>query len=178
MSHSMSHCAFNAIGFHWDRWTIPMPTSWQTTSCIRPRNPAGGRRALPERDCAGGGEWFQCRRLELPAVFTGYFQWEWRRELVSCSLARIGHGNRQIPANLKCFNRLNRHNTHNRYKCNNRYNYHSQDSRMFPVSTRVRIVHHCIWYDQAPKNWTEQTDSGVWLNLAVPMSPGEHLPEK
>jgi hypothetical protein len=42
----------------------------QTTSCIRPRNPAGGRQALPERDCAGCREWF----LELPAVFPGYFR--------------------------------------------------------------------------------------------------------
>jgi hypothetical protein len=34
------------------------------------------RRALPESDCAGSGEWFQCRRLELPAVFPGYFPLE------------------------------------------------------------------------------------------------------
>ncbi len=115
--------------------TIPMPMSWQTTSCIRPRNPAGGRRALPERDCAGVGEWFRCRRLELPAVFPGYFQLEWRRELVSCSLARIGHGNRQISANLKCFNQFNTNNTHNKYKWYNWYNYHSQIRCMFPVST-------------------------------------------
>ncbi len=53
--------------------TIPMPMSWQTTSCTRPQNPAGGRRALPESDCAGGGEWFRCRRLELPTVFPGSF---------------------------------------------------------------------------------------------------------
>ncbi len=89
------------------RETIPMPKRLQTTSCIRLRNPAGGRRALLESDCTGGGEWFRCRRLELPAVFPGYFQLEWRRELVFCSLARIGHGNRQIPANLKCFNQYN-----------------------------------------------------------------------
>ncbi len=77
-----------------------MPMSWQTTSCIRPRNPAGGRRALPESYCAGGEEWFRCRRLELQAVFQGYFPLEWHRELpvVSCSLARIWHGNRQISA--------------------------------------------------------------------------------
>ncbi len=82
------------------RGTIPMPMSWQTTSCIRPQNPAGGRQALPESNCARGGEWFRCRRLELPAVFPGYFPLEWRRELpvVSCSLARIWHGNRQISA--------------------------------------------------------------------------------
>jgi hypothetical protein len=80
--------------------TIPMPMSWQTTSCIHPQNPAGGRRALPESDCAGGGEWFLCRRVELPAVFPGYFPLEWREELPvsSCSLARIWHGNRQISA--------------------------------------------------------------------------------
>ncbi len=57
------------------RGTIPMPMSWQTTSCIRLRNPAGGRRALPESECAGGGEWFQCRRLEQPAVFKDTFNW-------------------------------------------------------------------------------------------------------
>ncbi len=115
------------------RGTIQMPMSWQTTSCIRPRNPAGGRRALPERDCAGGGEWFWCRRLELPAVFPEFFQLEWRKEFVSCSLARIGHGNRQISTNLKCFNQFNTYNTHNRYKWYNWYNCHSQDRRMFPV---------------------------------------------
>ncbi len=50
-------------------WTIPMPTSWQTTSCIRPRNPASDRRALQERDCAGSAEWLRCSWLELPAAF-------------------------------------------------------------------------------------------------------------
>ena len=121
------------------RGTIPMPMSWQTTSCIRLQNPAGGRRALPESECAGGGEWFRCRRLEQQAIFPVYFQLEWRRELVSCSLARKGHGNRQIPANLKCCNEYNAYNTHNWYKWYNWNNYHSQDRRMFPVSTRVRI---------------------------------------
>ncbi len=78
------------------RGTIQMPTSWQTTSCIRRRLPASGRRAFPERGCAGAGgaEWFRCHRQELLAVFTGYFQWGWRRELVSCSWARIETENR------------------------------------------------------------------------------------
>ncbi len=121
------------------RGTIPMPMSWQPTSCIRLRNPAGGRRALLESECEGGGEWFQCRRLEQPAIVLGYFQLEWCRELVSCNLARIGHGNRQIPAILKCINETNAYNTHNWYKWHNWNNYSSQDRRMFPVSTRVRI---------------------------------------
>jgi hypothetical protein len=61
------------------RGTIPMPMSWHTTSCIRLRNPAGGRQALLESECAGGGEWFRCPRLEQQAVFPGYFQLEWCR---------------------------------------------------------------------------------------------------
>ncbi len=102
MPHFMSHCAFNAVGFHYISRDHPH-TQELTNRILHPsRNPAVGRRALPERDCAGGGEWFRCRRLELLAVFPEYFQWEWRRELVSCSLARIGHRNRRIPANLKC----------------------------------------------------------------------------
>ena len=83
------------------RGTILMPTSWQTTSCIRLLNPLCGRRALPERDCAVGAEWFRCHRQELRAVFPGYFQWGWRRELVSCSQAHIWPGNRLNPTNLK-----------------------------------------------------------------------------
>jgi hypothetical protein len=120
------------------RGTNPMPMSWQTTSCIRLQNPADGRLALPESECASCGDWFHCRWLEQQAVFPGYFQLGWQRELVSCSLARIGHGNRQIPANLE-FNEYNAYKTHYRYKWYYWNNYHSQDHRMFPVWTQVRI---------------------------------------
>ena len=98
---------WNPLAFITYRGTIPMPTSWQTKSYIRPRNPPGGRRALPESNCAGGAEWFQCHRQGPQAVFQGYFQWGWRRELDSCSRARIGPGNQQIPAILKCINSYN-----------------------------------------------------------------------
>ncbi len=39
--------------------TIPMPTSWQTTSSICLWHPACSRREHPERHCASGAEWFQ-----------------------------------------------------------------------------------------------------------------------
>ena len=81
---------WNPLAFKTYRGTIPMPTSWQTTSCIRPRNPPGGRQAHLESDCVGGAEWFRCHRQEPPAVFKGYFRWGWCRELDSCSQARIG----------------------------------------------------------------------------------------
>ena len=130
---------WNPLAFITYRGTIPMPTSWQTTSCIRPRNPPGGRQAHLESDCVGSAELFRCHRQEPPAVFQGYFQWGWRRELDSCSRARIGPWNQQIPAILKCCNSYNKHNTHNWYKWFNWYNYHFQDRRTFPASIRVRI---------------------------------------
>ncbi len=95
--------------------TSQKPTSWQNTSCIRPRNPPGGRRALPQNNCAGGAEWFRCHRQEPLAVSPGYFRWGWRRELVSCSRVRIVFGNRQIPASLKDNIVLNWYNCYNIY---------------------------------------------------------------
>ncbi len=93
--------------------TSPKPMNWQTTSCIRPQNPPCGRRALPQNDCAGSAEWFRCHRQELLAVFPGYFQLGWLRELVSCSRARIGPGNRQIPASLRWTNKYTKNKCHN-----------------------------------------------------------------
>lgn len=121
------------------RGTSPMPTSWQTTYCIRPQTPPGGHRALPRNDCAGGAELFLCHRQELRAVSPRYYRLGWRKELVSCSLARTRPGNRQNQASLQCiehYNKLHMYNHHNWY---NWYNNHSQDRRMFPVSIPVRI---------------------------------------
>ena len=95
------------------RETSPKPTNWQTTSCIRPQNPPGGRQALPQNDRAGGAEWFRCHRQELLAASPGYSQWGWRRELVSCSRALIVFGNRQNPASLTDNIVLNWHNCYN-----------------------------------------------------------------
>ncbi len=68
---------------------IPMPTSWQTLSCIRLRRPACGRRAHQEWRRAGDAEWFRYPQLVPQEAFPGYSEWEWHRELVSCSRARI-----------------------------------------------------------------------------------------
>ncbi len=143
MSHSILNCAINQLAFITYRGTIPTPTSWQTTSCIRHWNPAGGRQALPERDCAGRAEWFRCHQQELSAVFPGQFQWRWRRELVSCYLARIVPESRQIPANLKCLNKYYSNTTHDWHTWYNWYNYHSQGHHMFPASIWVRIRIQC-----------------------------------
>jgi hypothetical protein len=40
------------------RGTTPMPTSWQTTSCIRCWHPAGTCRVLQKGNCAGSAERF------------------------------------------------------------------------------------------------------------------------
>ena len=98
------------------RGTSPKPTSWQTTFCIHPRTPPGGRQALPGNDCAGGAELFLCHRQELRAVFPKYCRLGWRKELVSCSLARIGPGNQQNQASLQCIkynNKFYMYNHHN-----------------------------------------------------------------
>ena len=81
--------------------TIPMPTSWQTTSRIRRRLPAGGRRVRPDRRFAGGTEWFLCLQQAQPQVFPECFEWGWHREQVSCNQAHIVLESPQIPANLK-----------------------------------------------------------------------------
>ena len=62
--------------------TIPVPTSWQTTSGTHRRHPACGRRARPERGCAGGMEWSPCRRRVQLAVSPGYSVSVWRTEPV------------------------------------------------------------------------------------------------
>ena len=49
--------------------TSPTPKSWQTTSHIRRRHPACGRRVRPERSCAGGTEWFRCLQQVLLQSF-------------------------------------------------------------------------------------------------------------
>ena len=59
---------WNPLAFKTYCGTIPMPTSWQTTSCIRPRIPPGGRQAHLESDCVGSAELFWCHRQEPPAV--------------------------------------------------------------------------------------------------------------
>ena len=51
--------------------TIPMPTSWQTTSGIHRRNPACGRQAPRKSGCAGGVGLSRCRLLVQPAVYQG-----------------------------------------------------------------------------------------------------------
>ncbi len=107
--HTVPSTPFAFITYH---RTIPMPTSWQTTSCIRRRLPADCSSVLPERGCAGGAEWFQCHEQELQAVLPGYFQWGWRRGLVSCSRAHIEPEKWQTPANLKCNNKYISNNTH------------------------------------------------------------------
>ena len=82
--------------------TIPMPTSWQTTSSIRHRHPACGHRVHPERRCAGGTEWFRCLQQVQLQVFPEYFEWGWRREQASCNQARtqLESPQTRIPANL------------------------------------------------------------------------------
>ncbi len=81
-------------------WTIPMPTSWQTTSRIRHRHPACGHRVHPERRCPGGTEWFQCLQQVQLQVFPEYFDWGWRREQASCNQASTQLESPQIPVNL------------------------------------------------------------------------------
>ena len=134
-----------------------MPTSWQTTSRIRRRLPAGGRQVRPERRCAGGTEWFLCLQQAPSQVFPECFEWGWHREQVSCNRARIVLESSQIPANLKqiisiiaiiaiiskkiisiiaimvilCFMAYNTYNSHSWY------NYHCQDHRRIPTSKQV-----------------------------------------
>ncbi len=51
------------------RRTSPKPTNRQTTSCIRPRNHPGGRRALPQNDCAGCAEANKSFSIELHCIW-------------------------------------------------------------------------------------------------------------
>ncbi len=87
--------------------TSPKPRNWQNTSCIRPWNPPCGRRAL--RKTIAQAVQNGCHQQEPLAVFPGYFQLGWHIDLVSCSRARIGPGNRQIPASLKWINQYTRY---------------------------------------------------------------------
>ncbi len=54
--------------------TTPLPTSWQTTSCIHRKHPASGRQVRLETSCAGGAELFLCHRLVQEEVFRVYSQ--------------------------------------------------------------------------------------------------------
>ncbi len=100
--------------------TIPMLTSWQTTFCIRPRNPAGGCRALSERDCAAVGNGNVSMVLVQPTGtiwnFPRILSIGMTKKFLSKSSSYRTREPEQIPANLKCFNLYNKHNTHNRYK--------------------------------------------------------------
>ncbi len=98
---SILQCAFNPIGFHYILQDQPKAHKLTNHILHRPRNPPGDLRARSQKDCVCCAEWFLCHRQELLAVFPGHFQLGWCKELVSCSLARIGSGNRQIPASLK-----------------------------------------------------------------------------
>ena len=82
--------------------------------------------------------------LVMTEASPGYSQWGWRRELVSCSRARIVFGNRQNPASLTDNIVLNWHNCYNIF---NWYNHHFQDHHMFPAWIQVRIrrsLYHSI----------------------------------
>ena len=69
MSHSRrSNCPPLFITCH---GTIPMPTSWQTTSGSHRRNPACGRQAPRKSGCAGGVVLSRCRLLVQPAIYPG-----------------------------------------------------------------------------------------------------------
>ncbi len=112
MSHSMLQCAFNPIGFHYI--LQDQPKAHELTNHILH---VVCRLALPQNDCAGSAEWFQChwQKLLVLAVFPGYFRLGWRIELVSCSRACIGPENRQIPASLKWIHKYTSNKCHNSF---------------------------------------------------------------
>ncbi len=144
----MSHCAFNALRFHYISRDHPNAHEL-TNHILHPsQEPCWRSQGAPGKSVRRRWGMVPVSPTGTTGSFPWLFQLEWHRELASCSLASIGHGNRQIPANLKCFNVYNVFNTHNIYKWYNWYNYHSQDCRMFPGSIRVRIRRawiQCQW---------------------------------
>jgi len=107
MSHNRrSNCLPRFITYH---GTIPMPTSWQTTSGIHRRNPACGRQAPRKSGCAGGVGLSRCRLLVQPAVYQGYIQLVWRIKSASCGRAHIRFENQSNPSNLNNPNKCNKY---------------------------------------------------------------------
>jgi hypothetical protein len=112
MSHNRrSNCLPLFITYH---GTIPMPTSWQTTSGIHRRNPACGRQAPRKSGCAGGVGLSRCRLLVQPAVYQGYIQLVWRIKSASCGRAHIRFENQSNPTNLNNPNKCNKYINYNK----------------------------------------------------------------
>ncbi len=139
--------------------TLPMPTSWQTTSGIHRRNLACGGRRLPrESDCAGGIEWSLCRLPVQQAVPLGYSESEWRIEPVSSGRAYIQFENQWISTNLNIFNSINTFNYW--YNDNNINNYNKLLPMMIKTITTIMTIMTIItivWIVIYFQGWDECT---------------------
>ncbi len=137
MSHNRRlNCPPRFITYH---GTIPMPTSWQTTSGIHRRNPACCRQAPRKSGCACGAELSLCRLQVQPAVYQGYFQLVWRIKSVSCGRAHILFENQSNPANL---NNSNMFNKYINYNNDNKYNKHNKtiQIKIMSILTIMTII--------------------------------------
>ncbi len=177
MLHSMLQCSFNPIGFHYI--SRDQPKAHELTNHILHPSPEPSRRSpgAPAKQLRR-----RCRMvLVSPKETTGSFpkilSLGWRKELVSCSRARKGPGNWQIPASLKWIDKYTKNKCHNIF---NWYNYHSQDHHMTYVSS-VDTSSHSRDLDpvsviadanNSTKTWAYQTVSGDTTKLALSIPGG------
>ncbi len=113
--------------------TIPMPTSWQTTSCIQ--NQACCRWVPRESGCTGGMELSPCPLLVQQAVFHWYSESVWHTEPVSCGQAHIQFKNQWNPSNLDPIKKFN-----NQHNINNYNNHNKIRQYIMTIMTIVKLI--------------------------------------